>query len=570
MAHMAHGWGLSAHAPSHHSLPATAHQQATGGNPSSLLLMAQSIGTARRLVGASGGACGYGFVALLLLIFSVGWVLVLASLPVWVCGALRFLYSPGGASRLQGAIVNLAIFSVLSAVIFAGKRVTSEILMVRFMHKAQERVQGVIEAEERGAQQLSPELQRQHSMDLQQRHAGVADLVRALRSVKRVVFVHLPASLSSTAVFATATAITYVNSTMVGHAALTCVALATLTHLADDWFERRRMVAILDVAEHGGVGAGEGSKGEGSGEADDGLRLAQVASVASKTSWWRMLVQAADGLVVFVAPVWILYVGLEESRTQSIDSTITAIAVASAVYALFTAYVGHHATRAAIASYGALACVSRFDAATGAFNGTDRKASMPLNGSSSSSAENAGGIEMAATKREELEDQKVEVIGGSNDSNGFGNTRDGRGGDTLSHRHACRQLGCVGFLLVVFGAGIVLAGTVIFATTMSAVSTMNACAAVPIQCKIAPDTSGLRVVTQEPQAFDFVTGCRFVRKPSEIVKTCAVRIRDSNKGAGDDDTNSTVRSESEVLFDGSGLDVTVTATWNDWKSNPES
>ena len=128
---------------------------------------------------------------------------------------------------------------------------------------------------------------------------------------------------------------------------------------------------------------------------------------------------------------------------------------------------------------------------------------------------------------------------------------------------------CGGICIVLLGVVSMILGITALAVTSSGVTDLG-CMNVTIECKIAPETNGLRIEIVEKQIFSW-QGCVFERKPSEILNTCGVELLMAETGYGDISlTNKTARSEEEIILEGSSIEVEIVASYIGWRGIAES
>eukprot|EP00945_MAST-04E_sp_MAST-4E-sp1_P007523 g7523.t1 len=280
------------------------------------------------------------------------------------------------------------------------------------------------------------------------------------------------------------------------------------------------------------IGEGD-SKSSESTIKDEEVQMDVLLEMTRRKNMHRTILKAVQMFVHFLTPLILFREGSAEMAGTHTSSFGMAVAILSSLFALHSAFEGHAAMQRVIRSSPSLAVLKRFNDAYG---------QCLLRNSHS------GAKRKSAERRLQLvrKQSKKYLDNEASSHSKFG-----------------------GYCIVVLGFAACVGGIATLIVSSTGVNNYE-CTPVQMECRMEPETNGLRLEITEKQVFSWGS-CVFERSPAAVLDTCARALLEAETGLGDasDVANSTARTAEEVIVEGSGTTIDVVASYIDWRGVPE-
>jgi endonuclease G, mitochondrial len=460
---------------------------------------------------------------------SILYLTLWSTIPLWCAVGLRYLFSTGGVTRLDFFLYWAYCYIFTISLVWMARNTLNEYLRARFVRRGIKRVASSEASETDTVKKVS----------------------KALKEASELYWEHLSNLNVSLGCVSISLGFTFAASNRVGFTLLGAIVVLYLVHIFEDVLvylhvgtidsailkQSRESLgtSLSDIAVptvDSDIGEGD-SKSSESTIKDEEVQMDVLLEMTRRKNMHRTILKAVQMFVHFLTPLILFREGSAEMAGTHTSSFGMAVAILSSLFALHSAFEGHAAMQRVIRSSPSLAVLKRFNDAYG---------QCLLRNSHS------GAKRKSAERRLQLvrKQSKKYLDNEASSHSKFG-----------------------GYCIVVLGFAACVGGIATLIVSSTGVNNYE-CTPVQMECRMEPETNGLRLEITEKQVFSWGS-CVFERSPAAVLDTCARALLEAETGLGDasDVANSTARTAEEVIVEGSGTTIDVVASYIDWRGVPE-
>ncbi len=461
---------------------------------------------------------------------TVTYVILRSTLPMWFCVGVKYLFSTGGALSLPLFMYWGFFFAMGITLVQFAKNVLDDYLRTRFLHRIVKQIISVsghndfvLDNEADSLQKVSFALKKYIESSYEQCNSLIISLGCVICSIVG----------------------TYYSSSRIGDILLCILVILYAIHFIDDFHAYYQHNTLKKANQTVSANNNDTLMDD---DIKTEIQLEVVLKLREKISCLSSILKSIVSFAYLGGPLILLFFGLKEIEEARIDNFKMGIGTVYFLFAFLSAHDGNIAMRRILKNIPFFITLKEFNS-------------------------NHKNCLLDSPKHEHDVEGEEEARGDADPSAANSNTSKKQMVRIQSKKHLKKIVTthsrCGGIFIVLLGLISMILGITALVVTSGGVTDLG-CMNVTIDCKIAPETNGLRIEIIEKQIFSW-QGCVFERKPSEILNTCGVKLLMAETGYGDVAlTNKTARSEEEIILEGSSIEVEIVASYIGWRGTAES
>ena len=458
------------------------------------------------------------------------YIILRSTLPMWFCVGIKYLFSTGGALSLPLFMYWGFFFALGITMVLFAKNLLEDYVQTRFLHRIVKQIINTSDDDD---------------FEFDGEEDSLQKVSFALKKYIESSYEHYNNLILSLGCVICSIAGTYYASSRIGDILLGVLIILYLIHFIDD-FHAYYQYNTLKNANKTVSAHNHSTLMDDSIKTD--IQVEVVLKLREKISCLSSILKSVISFAYLSGPLILLFFGLKDIEEARIDTFKMGVGAFYFLFAFLSAHDGHVAMRRILKNTPFYITLKEFN---------DKHKNCLLN---------------SPVLEHDIEEAE-ELGGGHNPGENNANTSKKEMVRIQSEKQFKKVVTthsrCGGICIVLLGVVSMILGITALAVTSSGVTDLG-CMNVTIECKIAPETNGLRIEIVEKQIFSW-QGCVFERKPSEILNTCGVELLMAETGYGDISlTNKTARSEEEIILEGSSIEVEIVASYIGWRGIAES